>query len=49
MEITGNKNAILASKLKNMKFSSNLVREADFAPVTPDELRDAVNAILVTE
>lgn len=49
MEITGNKNAVLASKLKNMKFSSKFVREADFAPVTPDELRDAVSAILVTE
>lgn len=49
MEITDNKNTILASKLRNMKFSNRLLQEADFLPVTPDELRDAVNLILDAE
>jgi len=49
MEITDNKNAILASKLRNMKFSNSLLQETDFLPVTPDELRDAVNRILGVE
>ena len=49
MEITDNKNAILASKLRNMKFSNSLLQETDFLPVTPDELREAVNLILDAE
>ena len=49
IEITYNKNAILASKLRNMKFSNSLLQEADFSPVTPDELRNAVNLILEAE
>lgn len=49
MEITDNKNMILASKLRNMKFSNRLLQETDFLPVTPDEMRDAVNLILDAE
>jgi hypothetical protein len=49
MEITDNKNTILASKLRNMKFSNRLLQETDFLPVTPDEMRDAVNLILDAE
>ncbi len=49
MEVTDNKNTILASKLRNMKFSNRLLQETDFLPVTPDELRDAVNLILDAE
>jgi len=49
IEITYNKNAILASKLRNMKFSNSLLKETDFSPVTPDELRNAVNLILEAE
>lgn len=49
MEVTDNKNTILASKLRNMKFSNRLFQETDFLPVTPDELRDAVNLILDAE
>jgi hypothetical protein len=49
MEITDNKNTILASKLRNMKFSNRLLQETDFLPVTPDELRDAVNLFLDAE
>jgi len=49
MEITDNKNMILASKLRNMKFSNRLLQETDFLPVTPDELREAVNLILDAE
>lgn len=46
LEITTNKNAVLAAKLKSMKFNSELVVDAEFSPVTPDELRDAVGAFL---
>ena len=49
MEITDNKNMILASKLRNMKFSNRLLQKTDFLPVTPDELREAVNLILDAE
>ncbi|NBS27176.1 MAG: hypothetical protein EBS81_12880 [Gammaproteobacteria bacterium] len=49
MEVTDNKNTILASKLRNMKFSNRLLQETDFLPVTPDEMRDAVNLILDAE
>ena len=42
VELTDNKNAALAAKLRNMKFSSKLVEQAYYTPVTPDELRDAV-------
>ena len=49
IQITNNKNAILASKLLNMKFSNSLLQETDFSPVTPGELRDAVNLILEVE
>ena len=49
MEVTDNKNTILSSKLRNMKFSNRLLQETDFLPVTPDELRDAVNLILDAE
>lgn len=45
-EITENKNTALAAKLKSMKFNSELLVDAQFTPVTPDELRDAVNAFL---
>jgi len=49
MEITDNKNMILASKLRNMKFSNRLLQKTDFLPVTPDELREVVNLILDAE
>lgn len=49
MEVTDNKNTILASKLRSMKFSNRLLQETDFLPVTPDEMRDAVNLILDAE
>ncbi|MDG2176559.1 MAG: hypothetical protein P8M72_10595 [Gammaproteobacteria bacterium] len=47
LEITDNKNAALATKLRNMKFSNQLVTELSFTPATPTELRDAVDAILI--
>lgn len=46
VELTENKNAALANKLRNMKFSHALVEKAWFSPVTPDELREAVRAFL---
>jgi hypothetical protein len=46
LEITESKNAALATKLRNMKFSNQLVTELSFTPATPTELRDAVDAIL---
>jgi len=46
LSITDNKNAAMAAKLENMKFSKKLVEKAYFSPVTPDELRDAVSAYL---
>lgn len=46
LELSDSKNAALAEKLKNMKFGSQLVKEAEYIPVTPDELRDAVAGFL---
>jgi len=37
-----NKKSSLATKLRNMKFSSTLVEKAYFNPTTPEQLRDAV-------
>ena len=46
VEISDNKDAVLANKLRNMKFSRTLVDQAFYSPVTPDELRDAVHGFL---
>ena len=46
VEITHNKNAVLAEKLRNMRFSHALVEKAYFNPVTPEELRDAVSLFM---
>lgn len=46
VEITNNKNAVLAEKLRNMRFSHELVEKAYFNPVTPQELRDAVSLFM---
>lgn len=46
VELSDSKQAALAAKLRNMKFSSQLLEEAYYAPVTPDELRQAVGGIL---
>jgi hypothetical protein len=42
LNLNGSKNSALATKLRNMKFSSTLVEKASFVPATPDELREAV-------
>ena len=47
LEITENKNTALAAKLRNMKFSNQLVTELSFTPATPTELRDVVDSILL--
>lgn len=49
VELTDNKNAALAAKLRNMKFSNRLVEQAYYTPVTPDELRDAVAGFLTAK
>jgi hypothetical protein len=46
VELTASKNAVLAEKIRNMRFSSKLVNKAFFKPSTPNELRDAVYSIL---
>ncbi len=46
VELSDNKNAALASKLRNMKFRREFVDQAYYSPVTPDDLRDAVAAFL---
>ena len=46
VELSENKNAALAAKLRNMKFSSTLVEKAYYAPTTPGELREAVQGYL---
>jgi len=46
VDLTQNKNAVLAAKLRQMKFSSKLVEDAWFTPVLPQELRDAVRGQL---
>jgi hypothetical protein len=49
VELSDNKNAALAVKLRNMKFRRELVEQAYYSPVTPDELREAVAAFLVND
>lgn len=49
VELSDNKNAALAAKLRNMKFRRELVEQAYYSPVTPGELRDAVAAFLADE
>jgi len=46
VDLTQNKNAVLAAKLRQMKFSSKLVEDAWFTPLLPQELRDAVRGQL---
>lgn len=46
VELSANKNAVLAAKLRNMKFGNALVEKIYYSPVTPDELRQAVFGIL---
>ena len=43
VDVANDKEAALAAKLRHMKFSRNLVEKAYYTPVTPDELRDAVD------
>ena len=49
VELTDRKDRILAEKLRNMKFRTALLEQADYSPVSPDELRDAVRDILAGE
>jgi len=46
LDLNSSKNSAMAGKLRNMKFSSTLVRKASFVPATPDELREAVMELL---
>jgi len=46
VEISSEKNTQLATKLKQMKFSKELIEEAYYTPATPAELRHAVEDIL---
>ncbi len=45
LDLNNNKNSALATKLRNLKFSSTLVKKASFSPSTPDELREAVREL----
>lgn len=49
VELSENKSAILAEKLKKMRFNGKLVEKAFYKPSTPNELRDAVYGILESD
>ena len=46
VELSDSKNAVLAAKLRNMKFSNKLVEQAYYSPSTPEQLREAVYGYL---
>ena len=46
VELSDNKNSILAAKLRNMKFSNKLVEQAYYRPSPPAQLREAVYGYL---
>ncbi len=49
VELSDNKNAALAFKLRNMKFRRELIEQAYYSPVTPDDLRDTVADFLTND